>query len=855
MCCLLDINDFSPSVSLTESSVTRQENTAVGDLLSTATAVDNDPANTANSRVSYSIATVNPVSGLNLFYINPINGGIYLGQPFSSDTNGFTSYVVTVQATDFGTPALSGTAVLNVNVLRNTQAPVFVSLSFSASVAQTLSVGSSVVRVSAEDADSQAPFNVITYSIIGNGNAPSFFQLENPSNGLVTVRDTLTKDSALSYSLVIVATDGGGTSATATATIVVQRNLNDPQFSQLSYTRTIEENFPLATSVVQILATDNDILSPHNQLQYTIVGDNDALDYFTISESGLITLKRSPASSQLNTFTITVALRDRGLPASRAASNNAVVTVNILRNENPPIFFNTTFSAQILESVSVGTSVIRVTASDSDVNPQFNQISYSVIGDDTAPSYFDINSVSGDVITSARLTTENVNVYRVRVLATDNGFPARSATAIVVVTVLRNFVSPVWPQSTYSTNVLETQSLGVPIITVTANDNDFTSPNNLVYYQLTGNTEAQNYFQVDRLTGQISVRTSLTTDANNPTTYTLRIRAEDGGTPSRTSTVDVTVLVNVIRNVNGPQFINSAITREVSQNAQVGNQIVQVTAVDADGQGSFGVITYSIVGVDTAPTFFTIDPQTGSITLSRSLATDTLTEYRLLIQAADNGYPAKTDLAVVTVLVNRNLNSPVFLPTVYNVTILDNSNLGDVIVTVTATDSDFIAPNNVVRYSGISTARALDLFFINSVTGAVSVRRPLTDDSGAGNNLYTLTISAQDQGVPTSLIASQPATVFINVIRNQFGPVFRNTPYSVEISQNTGLFASIFTVSALDNDLQAPYNTVTYSVIGDDVAPSFFAVNPSTGVVSVTRSLLGDSTSSYRVSIASYFPI
>lgn len=65
---------------------------------------------------------------------------------------------------------------------------------------------------------------------------------------------------------------------------------------------------------------------------------------------------------------ITVSLRDNGLPTPRSSQSNAVVTVNILRNENPPIFFNTTFSAQIFETVPAGTSVAQVTASDADVN-------------------------------------------------------------------------------------------------------------------------------------------------------------------------------------------------------------------------------------------------------------------------------------------------------------------------------------------------------------------------------------------------------------------------------------------------------------------------------------------------------
>ena len=48
--------------------------------------------------------------------------------------------------------------------------------------------------------------------------------------------------------------------------------------------------------------------------------------------------------------------------------------------------------------------------------------------------------------------------------------------------------------------------------------------------------------------------------------------------------MDVPVLVNVVRNVNGPRFASTAVSREVSQNAQVGDNIVQVTAFDADGQ-------------------------------------------------------------------------------------------------------------------------------------------------------------------------------------------------------------------------------------------------------------------------------
>ena len=61
------------------------------------------------------------------------------------------------------------------------------------------------------------------------------------------------------------ATDGGGASSTATMLVTVDRNLNNPVWAQTTYTRTIEENFPLATSVVQVIATDSDILVRNSQ--------------------------------------------------------------------------------------------------------------------------------------------------------------------------------------------------------------------------------------------------------------------------------------------------------------------------------------------------------------------------------------------------------------------------------------------------------------------------------------------------------------------------------------------------------------------------------------------------------------
>lgn len=58
----------------------------------------------------------------------------------------------------------------------------------------------------------------------------------------------------------IVAEDGGSPprSATAIATINIQRNLNAPVFAQADYNRTIYENQQVGLDIVTITATDAD---------------------------------------------------------------------------------------------------------------------------------------------------------------------------------------------------------------------------------------------------------------------------------------------------------------------------------------------------------------------------------------------------------------------------------------------------------------------------------------------------------------------------------------------------------------------------------------------------------------------
>lgn len=64
---------------------------------------------------------------------------------------------------------------------------------------------------------------------------------------------------------------------------------------------------------------------------------------------------------------MTISAADAGVP-SLQSTNNAAVTVNVIRNQNPPRFTNLPFTLRpgIVENLNPGSSVYRANAVDSD---------------------------------------------------------------------------------------------------------------------------------------------------------------------------------------------------------------------------------------------------------------------------------------------------------------------------------------------------------------------------------------------------------------------------------------------------------------------------------------------------------
>lgn len=103
----------------------------------------------------------------------------------------------------------------------------------------------------------------LMYESIGIYPAQTFFSVNR--NGSVIINRSLKEDSIGRdrYTLRVIVYDSGDPKLqdTADVTIFVQRNPNAPRFTEFSYSRQINEEYPLGEDVLTVSAVDDDNVS------------------------------------------------------------------------------------------------------------------------------------------------------------------------------------------------------------------------------------------------------------------------------------------------------------------------------------------------------------------------------------------------------------------------------------------------------------------------------------------------------------------------------------------------------------------------------------------------------------------
>jgi protocadherin Fat 4 len=776
--------------------------------------------------------------GSTYFGIKKDTGEIYVLKPLNAEST--TTYSLLIVIWDSGSPDMQVQTVVTVTVKRNEFVPTFFPTRYSAEVSEHSAVGTNITKVSASDQDLPGPKSQVTYDIAGDGAGPEYFFI-HPSNGDIFIAKALTSDSSKTtlYTLRVLARDQGTPqqTGTATVTVTVDRNRYAPSFlNPDTYRATIAETYTPSLAIMTVSATDQDTQGPNSQVSYSIVGGESALEYFSINpSSGVVTLKKSLVGTQTTRYELSIRASDKGVPPKTV---DVTGSIDITTDQNFPEFEQSEYTVEFPENTAVGATIARVRATDQDC-----AVRYSITGDGLATSLFTIGESTGEVTLKQEFTLDVGTLYVVRVVAYDSCNPVQKTVAFVRVTVIRNENRPEFDESEYEVTIEETQSLGLQILQVNAEDSD-PGVSGQVRYLLAAEDSVPNtvdrWFFVNPTTGSLSVITNLRDEPSKRTQYILSIVVQDKGYPPLQDRA--TVRINVERNLNAPVFEKNVYNITITENRPVNNEVVTVKASDADDD----LVTYRVLGTVPAPHFFNVDTSNGRVTVKTALTTGQETKYTLTIQAEDNARPMQSATCQVVITVIRNQHGPVFEKKFYDTTIVEYAQVQSSVMQIVATDKDPVTSRSgqiEFEMQGIEpTPDAAYFFVISSNDGWITVAHPLASDQRKRTK-YMLRVTARDRGIPPQ---EQVTDIEINVLRNQYEPVFSEQIYVSYVDEKLTYGNVILSVSAADSDQQdqpaSPNSVITYEIRRnvDSNADNFFGINTKNGNISLIQPLTND---------------
>ena len=319
-------------------------------------------------------------------------------------------------------------------------------------------------------------------------------------------------------------------------------------------------------------------------------------------------------------------------------------------------------------------------------------------------------------------------------------------------------------------------------------------------------------------------------DRENNEDHKLLLIAYDGGSPQKSGTVKINVIV-LDANDNAPVFTQAVYRVSVSENSSKGSVVLIVSATDAD-QASNGQVTYSFSqSSDGVSDLFDIDANTGSITINGLIDFEKSKTYELHVEATDKGGLTDTSKVLIDVT-DVNDNAPVISVISFSNPIPENAAPDTVIAMLNIKDLD--SDKNGRLKCTIDSNLPFQI-----KTSSPNFYSLITDESLDRERIseYNITITATDEGSP-ALSTNKTLTLKISDV-NDNAPVFRQQIYSSYITENNSPGLSIFSVEAFDKDSG---NHARVSFYLDDInvdgvsTADYVSVNAESGVILAARS-------------------
>ncbi|RXG73363.1 Protocadherin-15 [Armadillidium vulgare] len=657
-------------------------------------------------------------------------------------------------------------------------------------------------RIHAKDPDTLGAS--VTYSLkSGTPNFEEFFEIDTRT---ATVKQIKNVDRSLNknFDLVIEAMENTPRKGRAFARLeikVLKIDSSPPKLVIPSYTGKVKEASAPGTPVLRddgseepfvLSVYDPDIEEGEAPPDYIFELTTSA---FEVDDHGTLIVKeanldRDPPNLSEHTFQA-IARENR---EGGSASAPVTLTVHLLDiNDNPPRLPN--IPAVTVPAGSNHRNVAEVKAIDADEGENAI-VTYSLLSG--GREKFTINPQTGMIQAVGPL--EAGEDFFLNIQVTDKGNLSSEGFIEIVVSRGPNTNGPVFSRSRYSAIVSEDIPHGEEILTVKARD-----PEDAVsYYSIVGGNGG-NAFEIDTLTGRITVVAPL--DREQQSEHTLIIQAEDS--EGKSNTASVVIQVTDVNDVT-PKFINEPYSFRVDE----GLKDVSVGTVKAEDQdlGVFGKVVYLLEG---GTSNFRIEPKSGEIFTSKSLDYEKDQVHYLSVVAHDMADDPRSATTTVTVLVNDISDEDPFFPKdTYKVQVSENTAIGTVITTVKAIDKDTVPTITYKLIEGDSK-----LFKVSSDSGRVTVAGNLDYEEKSNHSIIIGTFASNK--------VVDKATTIVNIEiedLNDEVPVLESL-HTVTLDKEAPIGTVITSISATDKDGTSPNNKVMFEVLENNEPSTLFKID------------------------------
>ncbi|XP_024946139.1 cadherin-99C isoform X2 [Cephus cinctus] len=495
------------------------------------------------------------------FTVDPETGDVLTKIALDYEQNHEYKFVVT--ARDGAPDPRLATATVTVRVIDvEDEVPVFHQSTYEAKVKENVP-DHFVTQVVADDPDTKKQ---ITY-VIKQGDTDLF--VIDPKTGIIKTVRGLDYERDSQHVLIVGTLENTSDLPGSTTRVVVNvQDVNDipPVFTAVPRPITLDDDAPIGTTVINLVAADSDGTAPGNQVRYEIIGRGIGSKYFMIDpDTGILRVRDDLRKETDSEYQIDVRAYDLGEPQLSSVTT-VPIYVRHVATVPPEIglgFAEDSYNVEIPEDATDNTLIKTLTIINSHTH-------------DATPLKCEIYSGNEDGLFEANITEERNCALRLKKGALDyettesyqikirleslsgllNSDRNTTMVKIQVMDVNDNKPEFIFPESSrdltkgrYFASIPKSAQFASTVIQVKAQDRDNGKFGKLEYKILDG--QGSDYFTIDSFTGII--RTSTTFDNVDrrelPFKFNVQVRDNPNSTIN-SNAVEAPVILNLIAEEN-----------------------------------------------------------------------------------------------------------------------------------------------------------------------------------------------------------------------------------------------------------------------------------------------------------------